>query len=55
MALMAVAALNGSEQLFTSRYKRMLPTEEELWRELDRERASLMGQGERDGPVDAGG
>lgn len=55
MALLAVAVLNGSEQLFASRYKRVLPTKEELRRELDRERASLMGQGERDGPADAGG
>ena len=54
MALMAVAVLNGSEQLFASRYKRVLPTKEELRRELDRERASLMGQGETDGPADAG-
>ena len=32
MALLAVAVLNGSEQLFASRYKRVLPTEEELRR-----------------------
>ena len=49
------SVLNGSEQLFASRYKLVLPSEEELRRELDRERASLMGRGERDGPADAGG
>lgn len=38
------SVLNGSEQLFVSRYKLVLPSEEELRRELDRERASLMGQ-----------
>lgn len=49
------SVLNGSEQLFASRYKLVLPTEEELRRELDRERASLMRQVEADGPADAGG
>jgi predicted nuclease of restriction endonuclease-like (RecB) superfamily len=48
------SVLNGSEQLFASRYKLVLPSEEELRRELDRERASLMGLSERDGPADAG-
>ena len=42
------SVLNGSEQLFASRYKLVLPSEEELRRELDRERASLMGLGSGD-------
>jgi predicted nuclease of restriction endonuclease-like (RecB) superfamily len=46
------SVLNGSEQLFASRYKLVLPSEEELRRELDRERASLMGQ--VDGPALSG-
>jgi len=33
------SVLNGSEQLFASKYRTMLPTEEELVRELERERA----------------
>ena len=41
---MRYSVLNGSEQLFASRYKLVLPSEEELRRKLDRERASLMGQ-----------
>ncbi|WP_296446508.1 PDDEXK nuclease domain-containing protein [Rhodoferax sp. UBA5149] len=45
------SVLNGSEQLFASRYRLVLPSEEELRRELDRERASLMGQGEADRPA----
>lgn len=32
------SVLNGSEQLFASRYKFVLPTNEELKRELERER-----------------
>jgi predicted nuclease of restriction endonuclease-like (RecB) superfamily len=35
------SVLNGSEQLFASRYMMVLPTEEELLFELDRERALL--------------
>ena len=35
------SVLNGSEQLFASRYMMVLPTEEELRIELDRERAAL--------------
>lgn len=46
---MRYSVLNGSEQLFASRYKLVLPSEEELRRELDRERASLMEQ--VDGPA----
>jgi len=38
------SVLHGSEQLFASRYKLVLPTEDELRRELDRERASLISQ-----------
>lgn len=49
------SVLNGNEQLFASRYKLVLPSEEELRRELDRERASLMGQVEADGPADVEG
>ena len=36
------SVLNGSEQLFASRYMLVLPTEEELRRELERERAALL-------------
>ncbi len=36
------SVLNGSEQLFASRYKVVLPSEEELRRELDRERTMLL-------------
>lgn len=49
------SVLNGSEQLFASRYKLVLPSEEELRRELDRERASLMGQVEGEGIADVEG
>ncbi len=35
------SVLNESEQLFASRYKLVLPTEEQLREELDRERAAL--------------
>ena len=38
------SVLNGSEQLFASRYKLVLPSEEELRRELDRERSVLQEQ-----------
>lgn len=53
-ALRAVdySVLNGSEQLFASHYKLVLPSEEALRRELDRERASLMGQVEVDSSAD---
>lgn len=36
------SVLNDSEQLFASRYKLVLPTEAELRRELERERAALL-------------
>lgn len=36
--------LQGSEQLFASKYKLVLPSEEELRAELDRERARLAEQ-----------
>jgi hypothetical protein len=35
------SVLEGNEQLFASKYKRVLPSEEELRNELDRERAAL--------------
>ncbi len=35
------SVLEGNEQLFASKYKLVLPTEEELRNELDRERAAL--------------
>ncbi len=38
------SVLNGSEQLFASRYKLVLPTEEELQAEMDREREQLSFQ-----------
>lgn len=41
------SVLNGSEQLFASRYKLVLPSEEELRRELERERAILVEQAEQ--------
>jgi predicted nuclease of restriction endonuclease-like (RecB) superfamily len=51
------SVLNGSEQLFASRYKLVLPTEEELKKELEREREIISeelslndDQGEKDTP-----
>ncbi len=35
------SVLNDSEQLFTSKYRLILPSEEELRREIERERASV--------------
>lgn len=40
------SVLNGSEQLFASRYKMVLPSEEELRNELERERMLIMEQAE---------
>jgi len=40
------SVLNGSEQLFASRYKLVLPSEEELRKELERERTLLLEQSE---------
>ena len=40
------SVLNGSEQLFASRYKWVLPSEEELRKELERERTLLLEQSE---------
>ena len=37
------SVLHGNEQLFASKYKLVLPTEEELRTELDREQRMLMG------------
>ena len=53
VSVVRYSVLNGREQLCASRCKLVLPSEEELRRELDRERASLMGEGEAQGPVDA--
>ena len=38
------SVLHGNEQMFASRYKLVLPSEEELRLELDRERAALLEQ-----------
>lgn len=38
------SVLQGNEQLFASKYKLVLPSEEELRAELDRERALLEAQ-----------
>jgi hypothetical protein len=38
------SVLNDNEQLFASRYRLVLPTEDELRRELERERADLLEQ-----------
>jgi YhcG PDDEXK nuclease domain len=38
------SVLNDSEQLFASRYKLVLPSEEELRAEIERERAELVSQ-----------
>ncbi|MDP1993363.1 MAG: PDDEXK nuclease domain-containing protein [Syntrophales bacterium] len=38
------SVLNGNEQLFASRYRLVLPSEEELRQELERERAALIEQ-----------
>lgn len=43
------SVLHGSEQLFASRYRLILPSEEELRQELDRERELLTEQ--HAGPV----
>ena len=53
VSVVRYSVLNGREQLFASRCKLVLPSEEELRRELDRERASLMGEGEAQGLADA--
>jgi predicted nuclease of restriction endonuclease-like (RecB) superfamily len=42
------SVLNGNEQLFASRYRLVLPTEDELRRELERERADLLEQVKKD-------
>ena len=39
------SVLHGSEQLFASKYRLVLPTEEELRREIDRERAAIDERG----------
>lgn len=43
-SLVRYSVLRGSEQLFASKYKLVLPSEEELRAELDRERARLAEQ-----------
>jgi hypothetical protein len=45
------SVLQGSEQLFASKYRLVLPSEEELAREIDRERQWLTQQTEN---MDAG-
>ena len=42
------SVLNDNEQLFASRYRLVLPTEDELRRELERERADLLEQVKED-------
>ncbi|MGK4341966.1 PDDEXK nuclease domain-containing protein [Ectopseudomonas oleovorans] len=44
VSLVRYSVLQGSEQLFASKYKLVLPSEEELRAELDRERARLAEQ-----------
>ena len=48
------SVLHDSEQVFASRYKLVLPSEEELRQELERERAALLEQTEQEqnGQVD---
>ena len=41
-AVVRYSVLHGNEQLFASKYKLVLPTEEVLRAELERERASLV-------------
>jgi predicted nuclease of restriction endonuclease-like (RecB) superfamily len=48
VSVVRYSVLNGSEQLFASRYKLVLPSEEELRRELERERAAIMEQAEQE-------
>ena len=43
-AVVRYSVLHESQQLFASRYKQVLPTEDELRRELERERADLLEQ-----------
>lgn len=43
------SVLHGYEQLFASKYKLILPSEDELRAELDRERAQLQSEQQRDG------
>jgi hypothetical protein len=43
----AAPYLNENEQLFATKYKLVLPSEEELRAELDRERAALQGPAPR--------
>ncbi len=42
------SVLHGNEQLFASRYKLVLPSEEELRRELERERTALLEQADQE-------
>jgi predicted nuclease of restriction endonuclease-like (RecB) superfamily len=48
------SVLNGSEQLFASRYRLVLPSEDELRRELEREQAMLREQAAAIDPPDPG-
>ena len=51
------SVLHGSEQLFASKYRLVLPTEEELAREMNRERRLLTEQTENSdsGKIKGGG
>ena len=47
-AVVRYSVLKDSEQLFASRYKLILPTEEELRQELEQERLALLEQSEKE-------
>jgi predicted nuclease of restriction endonuclease-like (RecB) superfamily len=51
-AVARYSILKGSQQLFASRYRLTLPSEEELQRELQRERALIENQADRTGVDD---
>lgn len=48
-SMVRYSVLHGHEQLFASKYKLILPSEDELRAELDRERAQLQSEQQRDG------
>ena len=47
-AVVRYSVLKDSEQLFASRYKLILPTEDELRQELEQERLALLEQSEKE-------
>lgn len=47
-SIVRYSVLHENEQLFASRYKLVLPSEDELRKELDRERGKLASQIKRD-------